>query len=222
MKYLIFSLFFLSACNSLSRVGDRIQKVCGTSEFEIQSLDIESPLQKKISLLRDQIKKYEAILPDLESEFNPKDFLDYKKNIQDRIQSIYEILVLLPESMADEFYAKYKFLDALELYLVSELALENITPISKKKILQDRISYKKKIVVQSAEKEVYLKVKSYITEANYYFLQDRKAQSNRLISATRGEMDESPFLTDQTIELYNEFVVGIMKQGEYVSKECRK
>ena len=203
-------------------MGDRIQKVCGTSEFEIQSLDIESPLQKKISLLRDQIKKYEEILSDLESESNPKDFLDYKKNIQDRIQSIYEILVLLPESMADELYGKYKFLDALELYLVSELALENITPISKKKILQDRISYKKKIVVHSAEKEVYLKVKSYITEANYYFLQDRKAQSNRLISAIRGEMDESPFLTDQTIELYNEFVVGIMKQGEYVSKECRK
>ncbi len=181
------------------------------------------PVQEgtKIYKLQEKIQDYAKTLNELiDTEIVSDDIGKLKTSLTDRMDSIHLSLANVYEKQGDKFYAAYNFSKALEAYMDSLDTIREIYSEKVQKSPKEKLDKKIKLTRETGENFLQNKIKTYVDQANYLYLDDQNDKAKESMTLAREEMYKTVFFNPKTISLYNE-QAKIMKLDEFQEGFCK-
>ena len=180
------------------------------------------PVQEgtKIYKLQEKIQEYAKTLSELiDTEIVSEDITKLKTSLLVRMDSIQLSLANVYEKQGDKFYAAYNFSKALEAYMDSLDTIREIYSEKVQKSPKEKLDKKIKLTHDTGENFLQNKIKTYVDQANYLYLDDQNDKAKEAMTLAREELHKTVFFNPKTISLYNE-QAKIMKLDEFQEGFC--
>jgi hypothetical protein len=180
------------------------------------------PVQEgtKIYKLQEKIQEYAKTLNELiDTEIVSDDIAKLKTSLTDRMDSIHLSLADVYEKQGDKFYTAYNFSKALEAYMDSLDTIREIYNDKVQKSPKEKLDKKIRLTRETGENFLQNKIKTYVDQANYLYLDDQNDNANEAMILAREELYKTLFFNPKTISLYNE-QAKIMKLDEFQEGFC--
>jgi hypothetical protein len=198
-----------------------ISKEENFSDFELISL---RPLDKKSKLYMLHLKildYYKTLENLLETGVALDDISNIKNTLLDRIDSIHLNIANSYEKEGDDYYSQYNFSKALESYMDSEATIQEMYNEKKQKAALEKIERKIQLTREVGENFLQNKIKSYVDQANYLYLDDQNKKAKEAMKLALNGLEESVLVNAKTISIYNDQAI-IMKLDVFQNSNCTK
>lgn len=191
---------------------------------EFPTLDLLSSRQLKESAklykLESKIQQYAKTLNELlDTGVVSEDITKLKVSLLDRMDSLHMSLVSVYEKEGDEHYSAYNFSKALESYMDAKETIQEVHNEKVQKSPLEKIEKKLKLTRETGENFLQNKIKSYVDQANFLYLDDQNDKAIDAMKLARDELYKTIFFNLKTISLYNE-QAKIMKLDEFHEGFC--
>jgi hypothetical protein len=191
---------------------------------EYPTLDLISSRQlkegSKLYKLESKIQEYAKTLNELlDTGVVSEDITKLKVSLLDRMDSLHMSLVSVYEKEGDEHYSAYNFSKALESYMDVKETIQEVQNEKVKKSPLEKIEKKLKLTQETGENFLQNKIKSYVDQANFLYLDDQNDKAIDAMKLARDELYKTIFFNPKTISLYNE-QAKIMKLDEFQEGFC--
>jgi hypothetical protein len=174
----------------------------------------------KIYKLQGKIQEYAKTLNELiDIEVVSVDITKIKKILLDRMDSVHLSLADVYEKQGDMYYGAYNFSKAMEAYMDSIDTIKEIYSEKVQKSHREKLDKKIKLTRETGENFLQNKIKTYVDQANYLYLDDQNDKAKDAMKLARDELYKTIFFNPKTIFLFNE-QAKIMKLDEFQEGFC--